>query len=99
MVSLNPSEIRLAKKGNCPDSQTFVKSIDGLRVKFVDLEGRAEEKKWVNSINSVTFELRQPSVAEMAYLMRSICLLKPDVIEYMHACGDHCLVFWLKWNR
>ena len=102
MVELRPSILKLDKDGACPDPDMFEKAMCGIEYRHVDLLTRSEPPegggKWVNSSEAVAFELRQPSVGAMAELTKAIGSLRPTTVDYMHSCGDQCVVYWLSWH-
>ena len=102
MVELRPSLLRLDEKlGNVPTVEMIESAFKGITFKFVDLircENINSSSNWLNSENTMTIELRHPSTSQMAKLTVAISSLKPNVIDYMNATGDCCVVYWLKWE-
>lgn len=94
MVELRPSDLKLT--GSLKDQ--FSAAMSGMRYRPIDLVQSRDQQSWVNSEKSVTFELRSPDIRELAMLTCNLSRLKPTEIDYMHALGDHCLVYWLKWS-
>ena len=101
MVELHPSILKLEASGHCPSPETFEDIMCGVDFRCVDLITKAEsgdkKGKWTNGSDAVAFELRAPSVGCMAELVKAVARLNPTVVDYMHSCGDQCLVYWMHW--
>ena len=99
MVELRPSALKLVSSKSCPGPETFVDLTDHLSLRYVDLftKGSESSREWLNTEDAVAFELRQPSHSQLAELVCVIGRLRPKEIDYMHACGDHCIVYWMRW--
>ncbi len=102
MVELRPSMLKLEASGVCPSPEGFEDIMCGVDFRCVDLLTKSESNdsrgKWMNSSDAVAFELRMPSVGCMAELVKAIAQLRPTKVDYMHSCGDQCIVYWLHWK-
>ena len=102
MVELRPSMLKLEESNICPTPEDFEEIMCGVDFRYVDLltknEGSTSKGKWINNSKSVAFELRAPSVGCMAELVKAVGRLKPTAVDYMHSCGDQCIVYWMHWE-
>lgn len=102
MVELRPSMLKLEESSICPSPETFEDIMCGVDFRCVDLLTKSDNSenrgKWINSSNAVAFELRTPSVSGCAELVKATARLKPTAVDYMHSCGDQCLIYWLHWE-
>lgn len=99
MVELNPSALKLEGSDKCPSPETFKELAGHLALRHVDLitRGSDDAREWINKEDAVAFELRQPSLSELAELACVVGRLRPKEVDYMHSCGDHCIVYWMRW--
>jgi len=93
MVELTDASLML-KYG--PGPEKFVREMDGMEYRFVDLAGN--DQTWTNCKESATVEFWRPSISDLANLACIVGKLKPDRIEYMYACGNHRIVYWMLWR-
>lgn len=98
MVELRPAVLQLESG---PGEKAFAESMENICHRFVDVIERSAENEevsqFVNGPTSVAFELRRPTTSDLSMLACVAGRLKPDRIDYMHACGDHCIVYWMEW--
>lgn len=101
MVELRPSSLKLNGEGNVPSLEEFNDKMCGIRHRFVNLTTRSDRnvKKWENTENNVVFELRSPTHSDLASLAVIVGKLKPNYIDYMDTCGEHCIVYTLSWGN
>ena len=98
MVELRPAVLQLQSG---PGEKAFAESMANICHRFVDVIERNKEDKevsqFVNGPTAVAFELRRPTIYDLSMLACVAGRLKPDRIDYMHAHGDHCIVYWMEW--
>jgi len=98
MVELRPASLEI--KDN-PSPEFFEEMMDGLRYRFVDLvtRGSSDGRQWLNKEDTVVFEMRSPALSDLAALVVIVGRLHPSRIDYMYACGEHCIVYMMEWTK
>ena len=96
MVELRPVTCKLSPKL----ADAFLGAMQDICHRFVDVIERSKEEdiRFMNGPASVSFELRRPTTSDLSMLACIAARLKPDEIDFMHAHGDHCIIYWMQWT-
>jgi len=97
MIELRPASMKL----EIGPGASFPEYLDDITHRFIDVIGgdpTQQTHPWVNDHQSVTFSMRRPTTHDLANLACIVAQIKPDRIDYLNACGDHCIVYWMQWD-
>jgi hypothetical protein len=103
MVEIKPSSLKLeeclSRQKGTPSSDLFEARMEDMPYRCVDLiaRGSPDGVQWINGKDVAVFEIRSPDLVDLAALVVIVARLRPIRVDYMHADGEHCIVYMLKW--
>lgn len=102
MVEIKPSELKIDDKLEHSPSlysiETYTRDIGLKYVDLIRIKSKELNDNWLNSDDTIVFELREPTTAQMNKLAVFVGATKPNRFDYMHTSDDCCIVYIMSWR-